>query len=180
MIWIVDARHLDGWFSIGMSYELVSCRPMMYRIEWWGRSRLLEKWSMSSAQVYFDVMNSAREYEDEEAKLWILPFETTIPVEERVLWRLLEFDAADGTGYIAPVHADAVIEAVMNGEFPPLYECEEEDAWRFRRELREFAGHINEQGDKVPSAEPKRSKLQIQQERFERSYTPIDDDDLPF
>lgn len=140
----------------------------------------MEKWSMSSAHVYFDVMNNAMEHEDEEGKLWLLPHDTVIPVENRVLWRLLEFDAADGTGYIAPIQADAVIEAVMNGELPPLHECEEEDAWQFRRDFRDVAGYVDEQGNKVSSAEPKRSNLQMEQERSERPYTPIDEDNLPF
>ena len=65
-------------------------------------------------------MNSAKEYEDEDGKLWLLPRETTVPVEKRVLWRLLEFDAANRMGYIAPVQAEVVIEAVMNGDFPPI------------------------------------------------------------
>ena len=38
MIWIVDARHLAGWFFIGMSHDLANCCPMMYQIEWWGSS----------------------------------------------------------------------------------------------------------------------------------------------
>ena len=125
-------------------------------------------------------MNSAKEYEDEDGKLWFLPRETTAPVEKRVLWRLLEFDAANRMGYIAPVQAEAVIEAVMNGDFPPLHECEEEDTWRYRRELREVAGHIDEHGKKIPTARLRKSNLQIDDNRSESSYVPIDDDDLPF
>ena len=180
MIWIVDARHLSGWFSVGMAYDLESCCPMMYQIEWWGPSRLLDKWSNSPVHVYLDVMNSANEHGDEDGKLWFLPRETIVPVEKRVLWRLLEFDAADRTGYIAPVQAEAVIEAVMNGDFPPLHECKEEDAWRYRRELREVAGHIDNHGNKIPSAISRRSNFPIDHTRSERSHTPIDDDDLPF
>ena len=40
----------------------------MYKIEWWGPSPLLEKWSKSSVPVYFDVMNSASEVGDEDGK----------------------------------------------------------------------------------------------------------------
>ena len=180
MIWIVDARHLAGWFFVGTAHDLASCCPMMYQIEWWGQSRLLDRWSKSPVHVYFDVMNSAKEYEDEDGKLWLLPRETTVPVEKRVLWRLLEFDAANRMGYIAPVQAEVVIEAVMNGDFPPLHECEEEDTWRYRRELREVAGHIDEHGKKIPTARLRKSNLQIDDNRSESSYVPIDDDDLPF
>ena len=113
-------------------------------------------------------------------KLWLLPRETVVPVEKRVLWRLLEFNAAERTGYIAPVQAEVVIEAVMNGEFPPLHECKEEDAWRYRRELREVARHIDEHGNKIPTAESRKSNLSNDHKRSERSCTSIDDDDLPF
>ena len=136
MIWIVDARHLVGSFLTGMSYDLVCCCPMMYQIEWWSSSKLLEHWSKSSVHVYFDVMNSATEHEGDDGKLWVLATRNVIvPVEKRILWRLLEFDPVDKTGYIAPVQAEAVIEAVMDGNVPPLHECEEEDAWRYRREV---------------------------------------------
>ena len=164
MIWIVDARHLIGWFSLGMAHDLASCSPMKYRIEWRGTSRLMEKWSNSGVHVYFDVMNSAREYVGNDGKTWFLPPETVLPVEERVLWRLLEYDAACSRGFIAPVQAEVVIEAVMDGKFPPLYECEEKEAWRYRRGLREVAGHIDEQGNKVPT----------------QKSSALTDDDLPF
>ena len=179
MIWIVDARHLAGWFCLGMSHDLVSCSPMMYQIEWWGSSRLLEKWSNSGVHVYFDVMNSATEHEGEDGKLWILPPETIVPVEKRVLWRLLEFDVTERTGYIAPVQAEVVVEAVMNGNSPPMHECEEDEAWRFRRELREVAGCVDEQGNRIPTWNSKRS-LSNDPKLSERSHTPVDGYDVPF
>ena len=179
MIWIVDARHLSRWFCLGMAHDLASCRPMMYQIEWWGPSRLLERWSKSGVHVYFDVMNSATEHGGDDGKLWFLPREVIIPVENRVLWRLLEFDVSDRTGYIAPVQAEAVIEAVMNGHFPPLHECNEEDDWRYRREFREVAGHIDELGSGKPTGKP-RSSLSRDHNPPEWSYTPVEDDDLPF
>ena len=178
MIWIVDARHLDGWFYVGISHDLASCSPMMYQVEWWGTSRLLEKWSNSEVHVYFDVMNSATEHEGNDGKLWFLPHETIIPVEKPVLWRLLEFDPVDKTGYLAPVQAEVVIEAVMDGNIPPLHECEEEDAWRYRRELREVAGYIDEKGNKIPT-EKSRSNLSNDRNLPEQSSAVIDDD-LPF
>ena len=178
MIWIVDARHLDGWFYLGLSRDLASCCPMMYRVEWRGSSRLLEKWSNSEVHVYFDVMNSATKYDDDDGKLWFLPPETVVPVEQRVLWRLLEFDAVDKTGYLAPVQAEAVIEAVMDGNIPPLHKCEEEDAWRYRRELRELGGRIDELGNKIPTTKS-RSNLSSYSKPPEQPSTAIDDD-VPF
>lgn len=179
MIWIVDARHLAGWFSIGMARDLASCSPMIYQIEWRGTSRLLEKWSGSGVHVYFDTMNSAINYEEHDGKLWFLPRETTISVEERVLWRLLEFDAHDKTGLIAPVQSQAIIEAVMDGECPPLHVCQEDDAWRFRRELLEVAGHVDDKGNRIGSG-ALGADLPVDRKRGERSYTPVDDSDLPF
>ena len=141
---------------------------------------LLEKWSKSSVPVYFDVMNSACEVGDEDGKIWILPRGTIIPVDKRVLWRLLEFDAFDRRGYIAPVQAEAVIEAVTKGDSPPLHECQEEDALRFRRELREVAGNIDEYGNKILSAKFRKTNVQSDRRPSETSITSIDDKDLPF
>lgn len=179
MIWIVDARHLVGSFYVGMAHDLASCRPMAYHISWWGSSRLLEKWSRSEVHVYFDVMNSAKEVEAADGKLWYLRHEKPVPVRDRVLWRLLEYDASDRTGYLAPVEADAVIEAVMNGDLPSMHECEEKDAWRYRREMREVAGQIDEQGNRIPCGKL-RSGLSRNHKRPDWSYAPVDDDDLPF
>ena len=179
MIWIVDARHLAGWFHLGTSRDLASCSPVMYQIEWWGPSRLLDKWSRSSVHVYFDAMNTAN-HVDEDGRLWFLPHETMVPTERRVLWRLLDFDSSDRMGFIAPVQAETAIEAVMNGDFPPLHECEEEEAARYRRDLREVAGHIDELGIKIPSARSGRSHSSIDHKRTEGLPSPLEDDDLPF
>lgn len=179
MIWIVDARYLAGWFYLGTSYELAGCSPMTYQIEWLGKSKLLEKWSKSGVHVYFDVMNSATEHEGDDGKLWSLPSKTIVPVEKRVLWRLLEFNVTETKGYIAPVQAGAVVEAVMKGKCPPLHECKEEDAWRYRRELRELAGHIDEQGIRIPRG--KSRSIPSNDRKFsDRSHIPIDDSELPF
>lgn len=180
MIWIVDARHLVGWFRVGMDYGLANYSPMIFHINWWGSSKLLDKWSESQTHVYFDVTDSVKFHKDQDGKLWRLPYETVVPVENRVLWRLLEFDVAERTGYIAPVQAQVIIEAVMNGDFPPLHECEEEDAWRYRRELREHAGRIDIHGNKIPAGISRTSTLPYERKYPERSHPIIDDDDLPF
>ena len=126
MIWIVDAQHLAGWFRVGTAQDLASCRPMMYQIEWWGPSKLLDKWSRSAVHVYFDVEKSVGKFED--GKWWI-PRGTVDPVGKRVLLRLLEFNAADRTGYIAPVQAEAVIEAVMTGGFSAIARVQGGRCW---------------------------------------------------
>ena len=146
MIWIVDARHQSGWFDVGMSRDLVSCNPIAYRIEWWGSSKLLEKWEKSSPYVYFDIMDRLEEYAD--GKLWIFPKNTTVPIEQRTLWRLLKFDATEKAGIIAPVRAKTVIEAAMKGCFPLLHKCEEKDAMKYRKKLGILAGYVDEHGNR--------------------------------
>ena len=142
---------------------------------------MLDKWSKSVVHVYFDVMNSAREFADENGKIWILPRDSFVPVSKQVLWRLLEFDADARTGYIATVQAEVIIEAVMDGGIPPLHECDEEDAWRYRRELHEVAGHIDEYGNRILTSQLWKSMvLTNDNSQFRKNYTRIDDDDLPF
>ena len=113
--------------------------------------------------------------------MWILPRETIVPVEDRILWRLLEFDSYIRRGHIAPVQATAVIKAVMSGDLPPLHECKEDDAWQYQRELREVAGHIDEHGNKIPDFITT-SNLPNACRRREISHARIniDDEDLPF
>ncbi len=179
MIWIVDARHLDGWFCLGMAKDLASCTPMMYQIEWWGRSRLLERWANSTVHVYFDAMNSAACHEGDDGKMWFFPRETPVPVQDRILWRLLEFDAFSKRGLIAPVQAQVVVEAVMNGEAPPLHRCEEQEAWRFRREFRTLADQVDECSNNV-SAGSSRSGAESDDTSSGPSTAPVADEDLPF
>ena len=127
MIWIVDARDLHGYFTLGTSFDLATCNPMSYHFQWLSRSTLLKRWSLARKPVFFDtlIQNS---------------FTPTVhtPSAEHVLWRLLEFDPGDAPGLIAPVRSDCLVEAVLNGESVPLMRCEEEDAWRYRRKMVEL------------------------------------------
>lgn len=125
MIWIVDARDLHGWFSLGTSFDLATCDPMAYDFRWLGRSTLLKRWSEARKPVYFDTQlrNS-------------LTGHVMTPSREHLLWRLFLFDPGAGLGLIAPVRSDWLVQAVLNGDSMPLMRCEEEDAWRYRREMR--------------------------------------------
>ena len=124
MIWIVDARDLAGYFTLGMSFDLATCDPMSYHFQWFSRSTLLKRWALARKPVYFDtlIQNS---------------FTPTVltPSAEHVLWRLFEFNPDDGLGFIAPVPPDWLVQAVLNGDSMPLMRCEKEDAWRYRREM---------------------------------------------
>ena len=179
MIWLVDARDFSGWFTLGMSSSLVCCSPMLYGIEWKGRSKLLDKWSESHVHVYFDTLNSATEVDDEDGRLWFLPSSTIVPVQQRVLWRLFDFDVENRKGLLAPVKAEAIIEAVMDGEIPPLHECDEDEAELYRRSMREVAGQIDDNGTKIPLTlfGSGSSAAQFQPDN---AHTLLDDDDIPF
>ena len=127
MIWIVDARAVDGYFTLGTSFDLATCNPMSYYLKWLSRSTLLKRWSLARKPVFFD---SHVQYSS-------MPAVQT-PSAQHVLWRLLEFDPGDGVGLIAPVRSDWLVEAVLKGESVPLMRCEEEDAWRYRRKMVEL------------------------------------------
>ena len=124
MIWIVDARDLFGYFTLGTSCDLATTDPMSYHFEWLSKSTLLKRWSVARKPVFFDTF------------FWG-PFapDIEIPSSNHVLWRLFEFDLKDNLGFIAPVPSDALVKAVLNGDPLPLLRCEEHDAWRYRRKL---------------------------------------------
>lgn len=178
LIWIVDARDLDFEFALWMSSNLVSCSPMLYSIEWSGRSKLLEKWSESGVPVFFDRSNYASAIEFD-GRLWWHRSNVVVPVQARVLWRLYAYTVESRQGLIAPIKSQMVIEAVMNGEDPPLCECDDEDAWKFRRSTRAVVGHIDEHGNKIPFFHFRFSTPPVQAERVS-SQPLIDDADLPF
>ena len=127
MIWIVDARAVDGYFTLGTSFDLATCNPMSYYLKWLSRSTLLKRWSLARKPVFFDT----------HVQYSSMPAVQT-PSAQHVLWRLLEFDPGDGVGLIAPVRSDWLVEAVLKGESVPLMRCEEEDAWRYRRKMVEL------------------------------------------
>ena len=56
MIWIVDARDLHGYFSLGTSLDLATCDPMSYHFQWFSRSTLLNRWSQARKPVFFDTL----------------------------------------------------------------------------------------------------------------------------
>ena len=181
MIWIVDARHLAGSFFASMSSELVSCSPMMYAIQWWGQGKILERWSESTVPVYFDLHDARLEFFDHrDDKLWFLAEKEDIPVRKRTLWRLMKFDKVNRFGLLAPVAAEAVIDAVMEGEMPPLSVCDENEAWKFRREMKEVGGRIDRFGNKTPIGVPKSLGSHGRVDRYAQTPNEINDEDLPF
>ncbi len=169
MIWIVDARDVV-WTT---SRELVSLAPMSYDFQVLSRSTLLTRWCSARRPVYLD--NTAPVYRDSErGTLWVLPPERRIPISERAVWRVLQYDVENNTGLIAPVPADWIVEATMHGERVPLPKCNETDAWQYRMGLVEVGGRLDD-GDRESRVAP---TVDIEQENPAR--IPIDDDDLPF
>ena len=124
MIWIVDARDVFGYFTLGMSHDLATCDPMSYYLEWIGRSTLLNRWAEARKPVYFDILfqNSSTP-------------KVQTPSAQHLLWRLFDFKPEDGRGFIAPVRSDWLVQAVLDGDSLPLMRCEKKDAWRHRRTM---------------------------------------------
>lgn len=126
MLWIVDARDLHGWFTVGTSFDLATCDPMTYYFQWRSRSTLLKRWSETRKPVFFDTLFPSP-----------LTGHVMTPSQEHVLWRLVQFDPDTNLGFIAPVRSDWLIQAILNGDPLPVMRCDEEDAWRYRRQLHE-------------------------------------------
>ena len=126
MIWIVDARDLHGYFSLGTSRDLATCDPMSYHFQWFSRSTLLKRWSQARKPVFFDTLIESS-----------FTRHVQTPSREHLLWRLFEFDPEDGLGFIAPVRSDWLVQAVFDGDPVPLARCEEDEAGRYRRQFRE-------------------------------------------
>ena len=148
MIWIVDARDLSDWFTLGMSHDLICCEPMAYSISWAGTSRLLDKWSNSVSKhaVYFDTTTNTTIYDERDQLVWIV--ENPNFLKKKTFFRLLDFDTEDRTGSVAPISADVLIYALMLGRPLPLFKCKETDALKYQRKLREIGGSIDEHGNK--------------------------------
>ena len=171
MIWIVDARDVV-WMT---SRDLVSVEPIAYGSMLLNRTTLLKRWSSAKRPVYFD--NTQNVYHDKVSDtLWVLPREKRIPISERILWRVLNFDSENNEGVIAPIQAQRMVEAAMNGEPVPLAQCDEKDAWQYRTRMAELAGTLygEDGGTQAVSSTP-----EIPQEEPQRAPI-LDDDDLPF
>lgn len=138
----------------------------------------MERWSESGVPVFFDTLNYASAIEVD-GRLWWHRSNVAVPVQTRKLWRLYEYDVGSRQGLIAPIKSQMVIEAVMNGEDPPLCECDDEDAWKFRRSTRAVVGHIDEHGNKIPFFQSRFSTPPVQVDRVSFQAL-IDDADLPF
>lgn len=170
MIWVVDARDVV-WMT---SRDLVCVEPMAYGFKLLSRTTLLERWSSATCPVYFD--NTQNVYHDKvDDTLCVLPPETRVPISERTLWRVLNFDPGNNVGVIAPLQAQWMVEATMRGESVPLARCDERDAWRYRLEMFEIAGTLDGEGG---GRETVASTFNIPAEKPPPSL--LEDDDVPF
>ena len=98
MIWLVDARDLSGHFSVGMTYGLASIDPISYHIRWWSSSKLLQRWSVATKPVYFDIHSE----------------------DNSNLLRLMKFDSDENAGILSPIGSDTLVNAALNGDPLPL------------------------------------------------------------
>jgi competence protein CoiA len=104
MIWIVDGTRgeLDeSYFNMGLSGP-VQESPLAYRVEWWGRSRLLHDWSKSKVKIFFDF-------------------------GKEVLWRLVLFDPDKKVGAVGPIPKSALIEDCLRGTQISVSTLDKED-----------------------------------------------------
>lgn len=94
LVWVVDGDRNSfdpSYFRMGLSREPISLDPLVHRVHWWGRSRLLHKWGDVSCPVYIDFGSHG-------------------------LWRLLEFQPVERIAYLSPVKPDWLVEACTKGE----------------------------------------------------------------
>lgn len=89
LVWVVDGRAELGTFLVGRSGP-IQYDPLAYRLEWWGKSRLVPSWSDAQVPVYFDLGDDA-------------------------VWRLVLFDKEKRVSVIGPVAKKAFIEDCHNG-----------------------------------------------------------------
>jgi competence protein CoiA len=92
MIWIVDGQRgeLDeSYFNMGLTGPIQK-NPLAYRVEWWGKSRLLHDWSQSEVKVFLDF-------------------------GKEVLWRLVLFDTKKKIGAVGPITKSVLIEDCLKG-----------------------------------------------------------------
>jgi competence protein CoiA len=105
MVWVVDGTRgeLDeSYFNMGLSGPIQNS-PLAYRIEWWGRSRLMHNWCESKVKVYIDFGKD-------------------------VLWRLVLFDKSKKVGAVGPLPKSAFIEDCHKGVQISVAELPEEEA----------------------------------------------------
>jgi hypothetical protein len=114
MIWVVDGTRGSSdsaYFRMGTAGPIRK-NPLLYQIEWLGRSRLLHFWGASSKRVYLDFGNEGP---------WI-----------NVIWRLVSFDPNNGKGIVAPAKKEWFIEDCISGrEIHSLFITENHDDEQF-------------------------------------------------
>ncbi|WP_020401899.1 competence protein CoiA [Gracilimonas tropica] len=90
LIWIVDGIDNKPYFNISISSKPIQDKPLVYKINWYGRSKIFHNWIDSNARVYIDF-------------------------GEDVLWRLLLFDKRKKVGALGPIHKYMFIEDCLTG-----------------------------------------------------------------
>lgn len=99
MIWIVNGLRGDldvNYFQMGLGRNPIQRNPLAYPLEWWGRSRLLHNWSMSSKRVFID-------------------FGDSVSIGPAVVWRLVYFDHQKKFGAVGPYPKHMLVKAILEG-----------------------------------------------------------------
>ena len=98
MIWVVDGDRgtMDPqYFRMGLQSEPWDFCPVVHAVEWWGRSRLLDRWNDATAPVYFDF-------------------------GQHGLWHLRHFSSDLNAWFFSPLATEWLVEACAQGEPSPL------------------------------------------------------------
>lgn len=119
MIWVVDGDRgsLDpNYFIMGLIPEPVSLEPLVHAVDWWSRSRVLDKWSAVTCPVYIEFGRYG-------------------------LWRFFEISAIHDVGYFSPVEPEWLVEAAIGGErhVQSALPEEERESWIEQFQLVEYS-----------------------------------------
>jgi hypothetical protein len=93
MIWVVNGLRGDldeAYFNMGLGGPIQE-EPLAYRVNWYGRSRLLRNWGESTVKVYLDFGKD-------------------------MLWRLVLFDPKKKIAVVGPIPKTGLIEDCLKGK----------------------------------------------------------------
>lgn len=113
MIWIVDGDRGTTdpqFFRMGLSSKPLKLSPLMYGLEYWGSSRLLERWQEDQAHVFFDFGDSA-------------------------VWRMHQYNPEERWGVVYLIPKSSLVEACLEGRRIRPLAVPEEEAERFHRKM---------------------------------------------
>jgi competence protein CoiA len=125
MVWVVDGSRGDSdsaYFNMG-TYGPIQISPLLYKVEWWGRSSLFHFWSGSSKNVYLDF-------------------------GDNVLWQLISFNSETRVGLVGLIPKSVFVEDCLSGKSVRTFSIDDDydtQQYSMPRPLieRKIPGHSN-------------------------------------